>query len=266
MPNRIIREGINSSPRINSLSSGAEVLYRRLMSACDDYGRFYASISAIRGACWPTHPSPPCEQDVSNWLTECTQPASNSKPLITLYEVAGCQYIQINDFNQKIRSKSKFPTPVDTLSASCPQVVDNLPALGGMRYAVCDMRSATAEAAPEAVTTVSELKQAIRNVSPPLKNGTHKKPEDRAAMERRLQLHENVRMMLMRYPGAQQLIGKPDDEVIGKCIAIAQRHPQVTEEESIHAALSEMLRGHKAPASSWMWFPTVIDAMLLEEK
>lgn len=140
MPNRIIREGINSSPRINSLSPGAEVLYRRLMSACDDYGRFYASISAIRGACWPTHPNPPCEQDVSNWLAECTQLASNcSTALITRYMVAGIMYIQITDFNQKIRSKSKFPTPADTLPATCPQVVNNSPALDVLRSAYCEV-------------------------------------------------------------------------------------------------------------------------------
>jgi len=109
---------------------------------------------------------------------------------------------------------------------------------------------------------VDELKQAIRSISPPPKNGTHKKPEDRVSMERRIQLHENVRIMLKRYPGAQQLIGNPDDEVIGKCIEIARRHPQVTEENALNAALAEMVRGHKAPTSSWMWFPAVIDAML----
>lgn len=130
MPNRIIREGINSSPRVNQLSPGAEILYRRLLLVADDYGRYYASPVTVRGGCWPTHPSPPCEQDVSNWLTECQQPASN---LLTCYEVNGCKYLQVIDFNQKIRSKSRFPEPASRLSADCQQIVDNLPALGVIR-------------------------------------------------------------------------------------------------------------------------------------
>ncbi len=161
MPSRIIREGINSSARINALSPGAEILYRRLMSVVDDYGRFYASPTAIRGACWPTTRTPPCEQDVSKWLTECLQIASNcSTAPITLYEVAGCRYLQITDFNQKIRSKSKFPTPVDTLPASCLQSVDNCGALGDVRLSDCEVRisSSNAEASslPETAAAVRQ--------------------------------------------------------------------------------------------------------------
>ena len=42
MPNRILRDGILMSPRVNVLSSEAELFYRRLMSVVDDYGRFSA--------------------------------------------------------------------------------------------------------------------------------------------------------------------------------------------------------------------------------
>jgi hypothetical protein len=126
LPTRILRDGINSSARINKLSPGAEILYRRLMSVADDYGRYYANAATVRGACWPTHSAPPCEQTVDNLLTECSQ---GDKPLISTYEVDGCRYLQINDFNQKIRAKSKFPEPVCKLSADCGQIVDKMPAL-----------------------------------------------------------------------------------------------------------------------------------------
>jgi len=126
LPTRILRDGINSSARINRLSTGAEILYRRLMSVADDYGRYYANPATIRGACWPTHPSPPCEQTVDNLLTECTQ---GDKPLISIYVVDGCRYLQITDFNQKIRSKSKFPDPDGNLQTDCGQIVDKVPAL-----------------------------------------------------------------------------------------------------------------------------------------
>jgi hypothetical protein len=131
LPNRILREGINSSPRINSLPPEAEILYRRLLSVVDDFGRFYANLTAIRGACWPTHLSAPCEQSVGKSLTICRQ---GLKPLIRLYEANGLTYLQVTDFGQKIRSKSKFPEPerwLDIqLSADCQQVADKMSALG----------------------------------------------------------------------------------------------------------------------------------------
>ena len=39
MPSRILREGINTSPKVNALSPMAELFYRRLMTVADDYGR-----------------------------------------------------------------------------------------------------------------------------------------------------------------------------------------------------------------------------------
>lgn len=116
MPNRLIREGIISSPRINALSLGAEVLYRRLMSVADDHGRFYGAPATILGACWPTAPDKVCLADVEQWLSECLADASQ---LLSMYEHKGCRYIQIVDFNQQTRSKSKFPEPAKQLLSTC---------------------------------------------------------------------------------------------------------------------------------------------------
>jgi hypothetical protein len=108
MPSRIVRDGINSSPRVNRLSMGAEVLYRRLMSVADDYGRYHASAVTIRGACWPTCPEKVTERDVNKWLAECM---SGDRPLIQLYESDGSRYLLIDGFGQQVRTKSKFPAP-----------------------------------------------------------------------------------------------------------------------------------------------------------
>ena len=108
MPNRIVREGINSSPRVNRLSRGAEVLYRRLLSVVDDYGRFHASPITILGACWPTCPDRVSLEDITKWLKECI---GGDDPLICFYKVDGSKYLLINNFGQQIRSKSKFPPP-----------------------------------------------------------------------------------------------------------------------------------------------------------
>ncbi len=129
MPNRILREGINSSHRINKLSMGAEILYRRLLSVVDDYGRFYAAPATVRGACWPTLPGKVCEQDVSNWIAECEQVAN----ILLTYSVNGCSYLQVLDFRQQVRSKSKFPEPASRLPADCSQNDSNCLALGVIR-------------------------------------------------------------------------------------------------------------------------------------
>src|SRR5690606_33624040 len=53
MPNRILREGILTSPRIAKLGWPEEVFYRRLMSVVDDFGRYYADPGLLRAACYP---------------------------------------------------------------------------------------------------------------------------------------------------------------------------------------------------------------------
>jgi hypothetical protein len=98
------------------------------MSVVDDYGRFYASPNAIRGACWPISLRAPCEQSVSNLLAECQQ---GPNPLIQVYVVNGLSYLQLTDFRQQTRSKSKFPEPVGRLISDCEQPVSNCIALVG---------------------------------------------------------------------------------------------------------------------------------------
>ena len=122
LPNRIIRDGINSSSRINKLSFGAEILYRRLMSVADDYGRYYGTPAAVRGACWPTCPEKVSEKDVGKWISECAQ---GDRPLLRIYSVDGCKFLEILDFNQQTRSKSKFPQYDINLLSDCNQSDNN---------------------------------------------------------------------------------------------------------------------------------------------
>jgi hypothetical protein len=115
MPNRILRDGIIESERVNTLSCGAELLYRRLMSKVDDYGRFYANPSLILAACYPLQLDRVSPSNVSAWLAECGQLPANvgePLPLVTSYEVNGKKYLQINNFGQRTRSESRFPPPI----------------------------------------------------------------------------------------------------------------------------------------------------------
>lgn len=108
MPTRIIREGIITSERVNALSQGAELFYRRLMSVVDDYGRYFSHPSLLRAACYPLQLDRITDKDVAEWTSECSQ---KSIQLIVLY--GSGKYIQCINFRQQTRSPSKFPEPSD---------------------------------------------------------------------------------------------------------------------------------------------------------
>jgi len=107
MPSRILREGILSSERVDLLSAPAEVFYRRLMSAVDDYGRFYAKPELLRAACFPLKLNKVGNPDIGKWILETREAA-----LVRTYTVDGKEYLEMLDFKQQVRTKvSKFPPP-----------------------------------------------------------------------------------------------------------------------------------------------------------
>ena len=107
MPNRIIRDGILRSEKVNSLEPLAELFYRRLMSVVDDYGRTEAHPTLLRSSCYPLLIDKVDEPTVKNHLKECQKVG-----LIQLYTVDGKHFIQLVNFNQQVRAKvSKFPQP-----------------------------------------------------------------------------------------------------------------------------------------------------------
>lgn len=121
MPSRIIREGINSSDRVNALSTGAELFYRRLLNVVDDYGRYFGSVATLRTACWPTCPDKFTETQVTKMLSECL---AGDKPLLSRYKSGSGTYICVSEFKQQIRSKSKFPEP-PKCEADAQQLLSN---------------------------------------------------------------------------------------------------------------------------------------------
>lgn len=108
MPDRLVRDSILDSDRVNSLSFGAEILYRRIMSIADDYGRYEARITALKGKCYPVRPNDDITNDmVAGWFDELV-----GAGLIRCYTIAGKDYLEIQNFRQRLRSmKGKFPPP-----------------------------------------------------------------------------------------------------------------------------------------------------------
>ena len=155
MPYRILRDGIIGSERVDQLSWSAEVFYRRLHSVVDDYGRYYARPSLLRASCYPLKLDRVSDADIGKWLTECV-----TAGLVSVYQVSGKEYLEVQDFRQQIRAKqSKYPSKNDALTSSecvadakqVPADAKQVPANAylGVSESECVVPKATALGAPD---------------------------------------------------------------------------------------------------------------------
>ena len=109
MPNRIIKESICTSDNIDQLTPFQETVFVRLMVNCDDFGRFDGRAKVLSSRLFPLR-SVPAEE------MEEALVAMQEADLITVYEVDGRPYIQMNTWSkhQTTRAKkSKYPSPDD---------------------------------------------------------------------------------------------------------------------------------------------------------
>jgi hypothetical protein len=114
MPTRVIRDGCLDSERIEALSLGAEVFYKRLWMIVDDFGRYEYSPVVLLSKTFPRRVREYTEQQIEKWMCECSTPIRpDTQPLVVLYRVGFKIYLQITDFGQRIRpdTQSKWPAP-----------------------------------------------------------------------------------------------------------------------------------------------------------
>lgn len=116
MPNRIVREGILSSDRIDQLDAAAEVFYRRLMSKVDDHGLYDARPSILRSSLYPLRVDRVREADITRWIAACEKAG-----VIALYTHEGKPYLQMLDTRWTARSEPKYPPPTSENSCAQPQ-------------------------------------------------------------------------------------------------------------------------------------------------
>lgn len=107
MATRILRDGILTSERVNSLDWEAEVFYRRLMSIGDDFGLFDARPTILRPSLYPLKLDQMRETNIQRCLDDCS-----AAGLVRLYEVKGKPYGVIVNYGQRIRKESKPKYPV----------------------------------------------------------------------------------------------------------------------------------------------------------
>jgi len=123
MPNRMLRDWTNSE-KIAKLSAEAEVFFTRLIMKCDDFGCFYGDSRLLRANLFPLQMEKVKDRHVLKWFSEILNAG-----LIISYESDGKQYIQIQDFRQRLdKAKSRFPKPIfPELVNEFPEVVNEFP-------------------------------------------------------------------------------------------------------------------------------------------
>jgi hypothetical protein len=129
VPNRILREDILTSEAVNALSPEAELFYRRLMSVVDDFGRIEAHPQILLTKCYPFQLDRISALQVRSWLAE----SALEDRLITLYEVDGKNYLQINKFGQRERY-SKCPSPPEARLKSAESALEAARASNSTSY------------------------------------------------------------------------------------------------------------------------------------
>lgn len=107
MPNRIVREGMLTSEKVDKLSASEERFYVRLMLKADDYGRHEANPRLLKSVLFPLKDDLR-DADMSRELAACERAG-----LVRCYEVAGKRYLEISNFGQRTRFNSKCPDPPD---------------------------------------------------------------------------------------------------------------------------------------------------------
>lgn len=111
MPQRFLRPGIRTSPRWNSVSHAAARLYISILTQVDDWGRYDGRNSVLHSdafAVWnEQNPSLVVSPQESAALS-CELSASS---LLFFYEVDGRKYLQLIQWEERARGKSKWPSP-----------------------------------------------------------------------------------------------------------------------------------------------------------
>ena len=118
MPNRIIKETIHTSEKINSLTDFQFRLWVNLLVYVDDFGRGDARPAVIKGACFPLRDRITIK-DIDAALTALTDAGC-----VSLYNVGGKPYLCLSNWesHQVIRNqKSKFPAPPE-IEINCNQL------------------------------------------------------------------------------------------------------------------------------------------------
>lgn len=105
MPNRVLRDGLIYSGRVNSVGELAEALYVRLVLSADDFGLIEAGPVFVKARCMPARAVTP--EDIGERLLELEKAG-----LIRSYQAGGKLYAAIEKWDQRRFARHpKYPMP-----------------------------------------------------------------------------------------------------------------------------------------------------------
>lgn len=130
MPNRIIKESIHTSDKVNAMSDFQFRLWVNLITYVDDYGRGDARIPIIKGQCFPLR------ERITNKEIETALNKLADIGCINFYVVDGRPYLYFPNWesHQTVRNhKSKYPEPpvqqLNSIESNCTQLNANVPVI-----------------------------------------------------------------------------------------------------------------------------------------
>ena len=112
MPNRIIKETIRTSDTIDRLTFFEENFFYRLITACDDYGRYDARLKILKTSLYPL------KDDITLYHIECCLFNLAQSGLIQIYASGDKVYLCLTSWreHQRVRNyKEKYPNPDDCI-------------------------------------------------------------------------------------------------------------------------------------------------------
>lgn len=112
MPSRVIRASINRSASLAQVSLEADLTFRALLLACDDYGRLDARPEVLKAELFPMRDRV-TPAKVRRWVEEL---AALADPPVQFYQVDGREYLylpkwDIHRSNSHRAAVSKYPQP-----------------------------------------------------------------------------------------------------------------------------------------------------------
>jgi hypothetical protein len=122
MPSRVIRGEINASRSLARVSILADLTFRALVVAVDDYGRFEADPLMLKAALYPRR-ADVMPETVRGWVDELA-----AEGCVDIYVVDGAEYLQLTGWEEhrgagRRASRSKYPDPKD--SDESPEILGN---------------------------------------------------------------------------------------------------------------------------------------------
>lgn len=155
MPNRIIKENIRTSNKVNRITDAGFRFWIYLMTYVDDYGRGSADLDILKGFVYPKQVNK-TRKNVEDALKELA-----SIGLIRLYDVDGEPFLYFPnwDEHQTVRNKrSKFPAPHEDCiqsATTCKQLQANVSVIQSEYESISE--SETNNSSPAAYGGRSEL-------------------------------------------------------------------------------------------------------------